>query len=102
MEEKEEPGLTPDELYDFIVQHMTPEQALRRLLQTTVDQYEELKGIKTNNGVGSPLFILAAAALEMGWQISIEKGKDDSFVEGLVLGTPEYLDRTLPKDEVSE
>ena len=44
----------------------------------------------------SPLHFLIASLSEMGWDVAIEKDKE--IVEGLVIGTEEYIDRHIPKD----
>jgi len=67
---------------------MTAEEALMKLLMTHCEQYKELKAIKGKSG--SPCIIIAMAALELGWEIAVEKNKKE--IRGLTVGTKEYLD----------
>lgn len=101
-EMEEDPKMTVNELYDFITSHMTPEQALKRLLLSTVDQYTQLK--LKDGTPSSPYFIAAACALEIGWQLAVETSKEDpdAILRGLIMGTEEYIDNYLKKDEVSK
>lgn len=87
-----------DEFYEHIVQYMTPEEALKKLLATSVEQYTELskylpEAMKDQGG--SPYFIIAFAAIELGWQLAVEK--DQKNIRGLMVGTPEYMDAQIPE-----
>ena len=43
----------------------------------------------------SPWHFLIASVGEIGWGISIEEDKE--IVEGLVIGTDDYIDRHIPE-----
>ena len=43
----------------------------------------------------APLHFLIASIGEIGWSVSVEK--DGEMVEGLTIGTDEYIDRHTPK-----
>ena len=45
----------------------------------------------------SPYHFLIASVKELGWGVSVET--DREMVEGLVIGTDEYIDRHIPKDD---
>ena len=45
----------------------------------------------------APWYFLIASIGEMGWGVSVE-GKGDETVEGLVIGTDDYIDRHIPKE----
>jgi len=90
--------LTVQKFYDFITEQMTPEQALKKLLESSLIQYEHLKFDKKDNPV-HPLFIITMAALDMNWGIALEKGKEDDNVNGLVLGTKKYIKKILKKSK---
>lgn len=89
-------SMTVDGLYDYITKHMTPEQALKRLLATTVAETirlnDEAKPNEFEEG-GSPLMVIIACAKLMGWNLGLEKDSDDGMVRGLVIGSAEYLDK---------
>lgn len=36
--------------------------------------------------------IIALAAIELGWNISVEKSPPGGIVRGIIVGTPEYID----------
>jgi len=76
------------EFYDYITKYMTAEEALKKLLLTYCKQYKKLKAIKGQDG--NPVCIIAAAAMDLGWIIAVEKNKEE--IRGLSVGTQEYLD----------
>ncbi len=76
----------------FILKHMTAEQALTKLLASQLTHYEKLKIDKQpadNPENVSPYFIMVAAAMDMGWQIAIEE--DHEIIRGLSMGSEDYL-----------
>ena len=86
------------ELYDYILQHMTAEKALMTLLSTVPTSYEALKEKAPDEKSAHPICIIMAAALELGWDLGIEVGEDKSAqVEGLVVGTEAFLNRVFKK-----
>jgi len=89
--------MNPKEFYDHITQHMTPEQALLKLLEGHVLTYEKLK---FNEGEElHPLMVVSMAAMDMGWDIAIPEGKDDEEIQGIIMGTDEYLQEMLGSDD---
>lgn len=95
----EDKVLTVDELYNYLISQMTPEQALRKLIETQVEQYNLLR-TKEGEG-GSPFIIIAMAAMELNWSIGVENKDDDTEIRGLAVGTAEYLDELFsePKND---
>jgi len=86
--------MTLDELFDYIISQITPEEALRKFLEGSLLHYKKLK---FNKGKGvHPLFIISMAAMDMNWQIAIEKNKEE--IEGITIGTEEYMKRNLKKE----
>jgi len=83
------------EFYDHITEHMTPEEALLKLLEGHVLTYEKLK---FNEGEElHPIMVATMAAVDMGWQIAIPED-DDEEIRGIIMGTPEYLEEVLGDD----
>lgn len=74
-------------LYDHIVQHITPEDALLKLLESSLMRYEKLKMDKGEEV--HPLLIISMAAMDLGWQMSIENDQEE--VRGISVGTEEYM-----------
>ena len=87
------------EFYDYITKHMTAEQALMKLLEGQVMEYEKLKFSQEEYAI-HPLLLIAMAAQDMGWNIAIPEPKDDpdADVIGIMCGTEEYM-KTMLKDE---
>ena len=86
------------EFYDYITTQMTAEEALMKLLEGHVMNYEKLK-FQEGEEI-HPLMLISLAAMDMGWNIAIsDKGSDDDDVVGMVLGTEEYVDDMLTEDD---
>ena len=83
--------MTVQEFYDYITEHMTAEEALKKLLEGTLRTYEHLK-FKEGEEAVHPTMIVAMAALDMGWSMAIPDGGDDDILKGMTIGTDEYLD----------
>jgi hypothetical protein len=83
--------MTVPELYDYITKHMTPEQALLKLLEGHVIEYEKLKFSQEETAI-HPLILITMAAHDMGWNIMIQGGDDDE-INGISVGTDEYIDK---------
>ena len=87
--------MTALELRDYILKHMSAEEALLKLLQTSVEQYDRLKLsqpiMKEEDGTVNPLFILTAAVIDMGWDIMVE-GKEGEKIKGLIIGEPTFVE----------
>jgi len=92
--------MNPKELYDHITKHMTPEQALLKLLEGHVLTYEKLKFDEGEEI--HPLFIISMAAMDMGWNLAIPNDSDEMEVQGMIVGTQEYINKTLGDDNVEK
>ncbi len=84
--------MKPKEFYAYITKHMTAEEALMKLLESSTIQYEKLKFDDKNQPV-HPVFIMAYAAMDMGWEMVIRQGEGN--VDGMVTGSEEYIKETL-------
>jgi hypothetical protein len=82
------------EFYDYIVTQMTPEQALMKFIKGATMQYENLK---FDGEPAHPLMVMAMAAKDMGWSMALDNSDPDAEVQGLVIGTSDYLDKIFPK-----
>jgi len=93
--------MTVQELYDHLLKNMTAEQALMKLLEGTVMTYDKLR---FNEGEEiHPTIVMAAAALEMGWDIAIPNTGDDSEeIIGMAAGTEKYLNDLLGTDDCNK
>ena len=80
---------------------MTPEEALLILLSDTVETYEHLKKAKPldDGNVVHPMYIVVAAAQDMGWDIMIENENASKEVRGISIGTEEYFKGLLNLDK---
>lgn len=87
--------MTTQEFYNYITQYMTPEEALMKLLQSSLISYEKLKFDKGQEA--HPVFIITMAAMDMGWQFAIEPNQPN--VRGMVIGTDEYMKTIFPEKE---
>ncbi len=92
-ETTQENKFTVQEFYDYITKHLTPEEALLKLLASSVLSYEHLKFNNDTTPV-HPELIIAIAACELGWQIAVDK--ENETVQGLTVGTKEYMDKIFP------
>jgi len=79
--------MNSQELYDYITSQLTPEEALKKMLESSLINYKELK-FKKGKEI-HPLILISIASLEMGWQIAVEKDKEN--VRGISIGTKEYM-----------
>jgi len=84
--------MTAKQLYDHITKQMPAEQALLKLLENTFLTYEKLKFPEGSEPV-HPLVIIANATMDLGWAFLVEKNTEN--VEGLVIGTQQYIERTI-------
>lgn len=91
----EQNGMTVKKLYDHITSQITPEVALMRLLESSLISYDKLKFDEGKEV--HPLVIIANATMDMGWNFAIEKNREN--IEGLVIGTQEYMDRTCKTNQ---
>lgn len=81
------------EFKEYILKHMTADEALTKLLESSLVSYEKLKFDSTDKAV-HPLLIISMAAMDMGWIMAIEK--DEQEVRGIAVGTKEYMDSLFP------
>lgn len=84
-------SMTVQQLYDHVTKFLTPEEALKRMLAFTLSDYQQLRAMQGQ--AGQPEGIIAAAALELGWNIAVEGDREQ--LRGLSVGTDEYLDSIL-------
>jgi hypothetical protein len=86
------------ELYDHILKHMTAEQALMKMLEGTVVEYNKLKFSEEGKEI-HPEMLIVMAVLDRGWNMAIPdpKGAEDSELPGMIVGTQEYIDDILNK-----
>jgi hypothetical protein len=89
----EEKKISVNDLYNHIIQFMTPEVALKKLLSSSLIQYEKLKFDKDDQPV-HPEFIIAMAALDLGWMIGVT---DDDPVIGLIVGNEKFVEKLNKK-----
>lgn len=75
---------------------MSAEEALLKLLQGPLIQYEKLKFSSQEESV-HPEMIIAMAAMDRGWKIAIEKSPDHEHLRGISVGTAEYLQQCFKK-----
>lgn len=92
--------MNKDELKEYILKHMTAEQALDKLLEGHIIEYQKLKFSEEGKEI-HPTMLIAMAALEMGWDIVISNAENpDAYLEGIIVGTNDYLNSVLnPTDE---
>ncbi len=92
--------MTAKEFYDYITKRMTPEQALLKLLEGQCMEYKKLKFSQDKNAI-HPMLLIAMAAMEMDWELAIPNPDNDpdAIVEGMIVGTSEYIDEVLRKNE---
>ncbi len=81
------------QFYDHITNHLTPEDALMKLLEGSVIQYDKLKFDSQQQAV-HPLLIISMAAMDMGWQMAIEKNEGN--FRGICVGTDDYMKTIFP------
>lgn len=105
VEETPKPSMTVAALKDYILKHMTAEQALERLLSGSLIEYEKLKFTSEDKAI-HPEILIAMAAMELGWQLMIEAPKEDEdgggMVIGMVVGTEDYMNTFKPKSDANE
>ena len=81
-----------EELYNYIIAKMTPEQALMKLLKGSLMSYEKLKFGKDE--AVNPEVIIVMAAFDLGWQLAIEKSENkNDVIRGIAVGTKEYMEK---------
>lgn len=97
MVEKNGGKLSVNALYDYVISHMTPEEACKKLLKSSLISYEKLKFDNKHEAV-HPVLIMAFAAMDMGWVIRTDRDRGDKEVDGMALGTKEYMKRTFKAD----
>lgn len=87
-------GITVQALYDHIVSQITPEAALKKLLESSLIEYEKLKFDKETGKSVHPVIIISMATMDLGWHFIVEKDREN--IEGLIIGTEEYMKRMMP------
>jgi hypothetical protein len=81
------------ELKEYILKQLTPDEALTKLLEGGLLQYEKLK-FDAGKEV-HPIIIISMAAMDLGWDFVLEKDRMGENIDGLLVGTSEYLKRIL-------
>lgn len=88
--------MTVKEVFDYILTQMTAEQALMKLLEGGVRQYKSLRFNDKEEGKEvHPLIIVTMAAADMQWNYYLEGNDQQEDIEGLVIGTLDYIERTV-------
>lgn len=90
--------MTVQELYDYITKNMTPEQALKKLLEGTLIEYQQLKFSEEGKEI-HPAMLIAMASMEMNWMIVIPNDDDDDELNGMIVGTEDYIKSVLGEPE---
>lgn len=94
----EEKIMNAQDLYDYILKHMSAEQALMNLLKGHVIEYEKLKFSAEGEEI-HPIMLIAMAALDMGWDMAVPNFEDpEAEVIGMIVGTSDYIDDVLGKN----
>jgi len=86
--------MTVEELYNHITAHMTPEEALKKMLAAGTRTYEKLKFPEGEAPV-PPEVVIVMAAIDLGWGLIVEKPEVSKNIRGLVVGTEQYLEETM-------
>lgn len=90
--------MNSDEMYDYITSQMTPEEALRKLLQAqSVDIGSILyqaKKIEIPSGF-KPYFLIALGAQILKWGMAFESSRGSGEMRGMAVGTKEYLNECI-------
>ena len=90
------------ELYQHITKYLTPEEALLKILEGQVRTYENFKVSNFRFEEGEavpPIMLVVMAAQEMGWNVCIPSASDDDEIQGMIIGTEEYVDERLGKNK---
>ena len=83
--------MNKQELYDYILKHMTAEEALMKLLESSLVNYEKLKFESPEKAV-HPIMIVTFAAFDMDWGLVIEGADKQKNMRGMSIGNKEYMD----------
>lgn len=86
--------MTVQELYDHILKHMTAEQALKKMLEASLHEYQYLRFSEAGKEI-HPAMLVVMAAQEMGWDIAIPNKDPEAELDGMTIGTPAYINNTL-------
>lgn len=90
MSEEKKSGITPAKLMEYILTQMTAEQALLKLLQGSLIEYEKLKFDSPEKSI-HPVVVMSMAAMELGWDFVIDKTDPD--INGMAVGTTAWLEK---------
>lgn len=94
---EEKKGMTALQVRDYILSKMSAEEALLKLLEAPLIEYQKLRF--PAGGEVHPLIIMSIAAIEMGWDMMIEHQDEDSEnsedIKGISFGNDEYFDDLL-------
>jgi hypothetical protein len=90
---------TLQELYDYITSQMTPEAALKKMLESGLINYQKLK---FNEGDEiHPVILIAMCGIELGWNFLLPKNSenDNTEIDGIIIGTEEFLKKTFDDND---
>lgn len=88
--------MNAEELYNYITSKITPEQALKKLLTSTLINYEALKFNSDEEKV-HPLILIILATQDLGWNLILKKQEPGEEVEGIIIGSVDYINETASK-----
>jgi hypothetical protein len=91
-------NMTAKELRDYILKQIPAEEALLRLLEGSLIEYEQLKFSDQAQAI-HPVILISMAAMDMGWQFAVETQRDNEPVRGLVVGTEEYMNKIFKHEQ---
>ena len=92
--------MTAKELRDYILTQLPAEEALLRLLESSLLTYEKLKFPEEGKEV-HPVILISMAAMDMGWNFAVEGEETSENIRGLCVGTNEYF-KTIFKEKEDE
>lgn len=65
-----------------------------------IEKNKQEEGIKKDgNATPAPMRMIAACAMDLGWGLAIDSKRKN--MDGIAIGTDEYLDRIFGKDDTS-
>ena len=79
------------------------EELCYHLMSTLVTEdkwNQEMEDLGQKVDISHPLLVVTHCAMEMGWDIAVPK--DSEVVNGMILGTPDYIDSVIKTDEEDE
>lgn len=92
--------MTAKELYEHITSQISAEEALMKLLEGHIREYEKLKFSEEGEEI-HPIILISMATMDLGWNFAVPNHDDnpDAEIEGMIVGTNEYIDDVLGKND---